>query len=84
MLAYTNFPRPTANPRAQDTCVSDQRRVGALAARTAAAMSNVESVKVADRVRPFNGREKDQKSTCILREAVWRCMMYDVYSCMAV
>ena len=30
-------------------------------------MSNVESVKVAVRVRPFNGREKDQKSTCIVK-----------------
>ena len=37
------------------------------AAASVAAMSNVESVKVAVRVRPFNGREKDQKSTCIVK-----------------
>ena len=30
-------------------------------------MSSVESVKVAVRVRPFNGREKDAKSSCIIR-----------------
>jgi len=30
-------------------------------------MSNVESVKVAVRVRPFNQREKDRNATCIIR-----------------
>ena len=36
-------------------------------AQCSAAMSSVESVKVAVRVRPFNGREKDAKSSCIIR-----------------
>ena len=30
-------------------------------------MSSTESVKVAVRVRPFNGREKDRNATCIIR-----------------
>jgi hypothetical protein len=30
-------------------------------------MTNVESVKVAVRVRPYNGREKDAGSKCIVR-----------------
>ena len=30
-------------------------------------MSSVESVKVAVRVRPYNGREKDANSKCIVR-----------------
>ena len=30
-------------------------------------MSSTESVKVAVRVRPFNGREMDRKATCIIR-----------------
>ena len=30
-------------------------------------MSKVESVKVAVRVRPYNAREKEANSTCIIR-----------------
>lgn len=31
------------------------------------ALLQAENVKVAVRVRPYNGREKDQKSTCIIK-----------------
>jgi len=37
-------------------------------------MSSVESVKVAVRVRPFNGREKDAKSSCIIRVCESSCL----------